>query len=101
LLVKSDGSAYLFYGALPQSQEIKPNTFDIDDLFGDLQEKLNPVLPAENRPLGADYGMVQIGFQDGSEKDYLIYDGAFAAPRAGHGVHPAASDGGTIYASTT
>jgi hypothetical protein len=78
LLVKRDGSAYLFYGALPQHQEIKPNTFDIDDLFNDLQGKLNPVLPTENRPLGAAVGMVQIRFQDGSEKDYLIYDGAFA-----------------------
>jgi hypothetical protein len=78
LLVKREGRAYLFYGALPQRQEIEPNTFDIDDLFNELQERLNPVLPAENRPLGEPYGMVQIRFQDGSEKDYLIYDGDFA-----------------------
>jgi len=47
-------------------------------LFDDLQEKLNPVLPAESRPLGAAYGMVQFRFQDGSQKDYLIYDGDYA-----------------------
>jgi hypothetical protein len=78
LLVKRDREARLFYGALPQSQKIEPGTFDIDDLFNDLQDKLNPVLPAENRPLGAACGMVQFRFQDGSEKDYLIYDAVFA-----------------------
>jgi hypothetical protein len=78
LLVKRDGRAYLFYGELPQHQEIEPGTFDIDDLFIDLQGKLNPVLPAENRPLGAAVGMVQFRFQDGSQKDYLIYDADFA-----------------------
>ena len=67
-----------FDGVLPTYQTVKDGTFDIDELFQQLQTRLHEVLPAENRPLGQPYGIVTLDFSDGSEQDYLIYDQAFA-----------------------
>lgn len=78
LLIQRDGEARLFYGALPQSQIVKPGTFDIDEIAAELQPRLSKVVPAEERPLGQPYGLVTLEFTDGSRQDYLIYDGAFA-----------------------
>jgi hypothetical protein len=78
LLVQRDGETRLFYGALPADRAVKSNTFNIDDLFGQLQPRLHDNVSAENRPIGQPYGMATIEFSDGSEQDYLIYDEKFA-----------------------
>lgn len=78
LLVQRDGETRLFYGALPNHRTVQSNTFNIDDLFQQLQPRLHDNVPAENRPLGQPYGMATIEFSDGSEQDYLIYDKPFA-----------------------
>jgi hypothetical protein len=78
LLVQRDDEARLFYGALPASRSIPESTFDIDEIFDQLQPRLHKVVPAENRPLGQDYGIASIRFNDGSSKDYLIYDENYA-----------------------
>lgn len=77
LLVKSDGTAFLFYASLPQHEEVRPNTFELAKLFNDLQDKIHPNAPMEERPVHAAYGMVTFRFSDGCEEDYLIYDGDF------------------------
>ena len=79
LLVQRDGETRLFYGALPTHRAVKSDTFNIDDLFRQLQPRLHDNVSAENRPIGQPYGMVTIEFNDGSGQDYLIYDEAFAA----------------------
>lgn len=78
LHVNNDGTAYLFYGALPQHEVVRPDTFELDNLFNDLQDKIHPNAPLEERPAGQAYGMVTFRFSDGREEDYLIYDGDFA-----------------------
>ena len=78
LLVQRDGETRLFYGALPAHRAVQSNTFDIDDLFQQLQPRLHDNVPAENRPIAEPYGMAIIEFSDGSEQDYLIYDETFA-----------------------
>ena len=47
LLVNRDGTAYLFYGALPQHEVVRPNTFELDELFSELQDKIHPNAPME------------------------------------------------------
>lgn len=78
LLVQRDGETRLFYGELPAYQAVKKGVFDIDEVFKHLQTRLHNVAPAEDRPIGRPYGMVTLGFKDGSKQDYLIYDGVFA-----------------------
>jgi len=78
LLVQRDDKVRLFYGELPTSRAIQNSIFNIDDLFQQLQPRLHDVVSAENRPIGQPYGMATIEFSDGSEQDYLIYDGTFA-----------------------
>jgi len=78
LHVERDGDARLFYGALPQSQGIDDDTFDIDTLYEELQTRIHEVVPAENRPLNQPFGSVAFGYTDGSSEEYLIYDGDYA-----------------------
>ena len=78
LHVQRDGDTHLFYGASPTNRPVQRNTFDIDDLFQQLQSRLHDNVPAENRPIGQPYGMVTIEFSDSSKRDYLIYDENFA-----------------------
>lgn len=78
LLIRRDGEALLFYGALPESQIVKPGLFEIDEIADELQPRLSKVVPAEERPLDQPYGMVTLQFTNGSQQDYFIYDGAFA-----------------------
>jgi len=79
LLVQRDGEAHLFYGALPSSPVLAAGTLDIDTLFAQVQPKLHPVVPTEEQP----FGMVTISFTGGGSRDYLIYDGDFAATLLG------------------
>jgi hypothetical protein len=75
LLVQRNGESFLFYGALPQYQKIKNNTFDIDELYKQLQERLRDNVPREQWPNPKSRaGMVQIRFQDKHKRDYLIFD---------------------------
>jgi len=78
LLVQRDGDTRLYYGELPAYKVVKNSTFDIDELFNQLQTRIHKVVPAEERPTGQPYGMVTFGFYDGSARDYLIYDKSFA-----------------------
>lgn len=78
LFVGRDDETQLFYGALPTHRTVQDNTFNIDDLFQQLQPRLRDNVLAENHPLGRPYGMATIEFSDGSEQDYLIYDETFA-----------------------
>lgn len=64
LLVRRDGETHLFYGTLPASRIIAGDTFDIDELYDDLQNRIHKMVPAEKRPLGQPSGMVTIGFID-------------------------------------
>jgi hypothetical protein len=75
LVVWKDGTASLFYGALPQSEIIKSGTFNIEELYKQLQPRLHRNLPREDWPNpNSTRGMVQLKFKDKSEKDYLIFD---------------------------
>jgi hypothetical protein len=78
LLVQRDGDTRLYYGELPAYKAVKNGTFDIDELFNQLQTRIHKVVPAEERPTGQPYGMVTFGFSDGSTRDHLIYDEPFA-----------------------
>lgn len=78
LHVWREGDAKLLYGALPASLTIPNHIFDIDDLYQQLEPRLQDVASAENRPIGQPYGMATIELSDGSERDYLIYDEVFA-----------------------
>ena len=75
LLVQRDGKASLFYGALPQQQIVRKGTFDIDDLYKQLEGRLHDNVPREKWPNPkSTFGMVKIRFRDGRLKDYLIFD---------------------------
>lgn len=75
LLVQRSGESFLSYGALPQRQTIKNGTFDIDELYGQLRERLHENIPREKWPNPkSKAGMVKIRFKDKGEKDYLIFD---------------------------
>jgi hypothetical protein len=78
LLVQRDRDARLFYAALPTARIVRQGTFDIDELYQQLQPRLHENMPAENRPIEQPYGVANLEFADGSERNYLIYDEAFA-----------------------
>ena len=74
LLVRASGETMLFYGAL-MGKSIKPGIFTVDELYNKLKGRLHKNAPTETwpNPLST-AGMVQIGFSDGTQKDYLIFD---------------------------
>ena len=75
LLVQKNGDAFLFYGALPQSQKIKNSVFDIDELYTQLQPRLHDNVPREKWPNPTSKsGMVTITFDNNEQRDYLIFD---------------------------
>ncbi len=78
LLVWRGGEARLFYAELPNSLVIKSGVFDIDELYGQLQNRIHDKEPAEDRSAGQPFGMVTFSYRDGSSKDYFTYDGEFA-----------------------
>ncbi len=77
LLVRREGNARLFYGALPQSLTVREGTFDINRLMTDLRPRLQEVVTG-NRVAGRPFGTASLTFEDGSARDYFLYDGAFA-----------------------
>ncbi len=77
LLVRREGNARLFYGALPQSLTIREGTFDIDRLMTDLRSRLQEVVTGD-RMAGRPFGTVSLTFENGSARDYFLYDGEFA-----------------------
>jgi hypothetical protein len=75
LIVQKDGQAFLAYGALPQLRKVKKGTFDIDDLYAHVQARLHDNVPREKWPNPRSrFGMVQITWKTGAEKEYLIFD---------------------------
>lgn len=75
LLVRRNGEALLFYGALAQHQKIKNSTFDVDELYKQLQTRLHDNVPREEWPNPkSKAGMVTINFNNKAKKDYLIFD---------------------------
>jgi len=73
--VNSTGEAYLYYGARPQSQTIKTNTFSADGLYLIFKQHLHPNVPREEWPNPkSQSGMVTIRYSDGTQEDYLIFD---------------------------
>jgi hypothetical protein len=79
LLVRSDGEAFLYYGALPSFQRVRSGTFDVEILYGQLETRLNDNVPREEwSDPGATAGMVIITFKDQSAQNYLIFDRHFA-----------------------
>ena len=75
LLVRRNGEALLFYCALPQHQKVKNSTFDIDELYKQLQTRLHDNVPREEWPNPkSKAGMVTIDFDNKAKKDYLIFD---------------------------
>ena len=74
LLVRANGEATLFYGALV-GKAVKPGTFTVDGLYNQFKDRLHKNVPREMWPNPrAIAGMVQIRFVDGTQKDYLIFD---------------------------
>lgn len=75
LVVWKNGDATLFYGALARHRTVARGTFDIDELHERLRPKLHPNAPREEWPdPTSEAGMVQLGFEDGTEESYLIFD---------------------------
>jgi hypothetical protein len=75
LIVQRDGQAFLAYGALPQLRKVKKGTFDIDDLYAQVKERLHDNLPREQWPNPRSrFGMVQVFWKTGMQKEYLIFD---------------------------
>ncbi len=75
LLVQKNGDAFLFYGALPQSQKVKNSVFNIDELYTQLQPRLHDNVPREKWPNpNSKSGMVTITFDNNEQRDYLIFD---------------------------
>lgn len=74
LSVWKNGEATLSYGAL-FGKEIRNGTFHTEDLYKQLQPRLHRNTPRENWPdPKAEHGMVQVRFEDGKERDYLIFN---------------------------
>jgi hypothetical protein len=61
LVVQREGDARLGYGAM-LGNPVRGDAFDIDQIFDDLQESLQPVEPAGNRPFDQPYGMVTFSY---------------------------------------
>lgn len=78
LLVQRHGESRLFYAAAPTARTIKPGTFDIDTLARQLTPRLHEITSSEARPPQQPYGIVTLGFQDGTKKEYRFTDAAFA-----------------------
>lgn len=77
LLVRRNGDAFLFYGAVPQSQKVKNGVFDIDELYKQLRTRLHNKVPREKWPNpDSRAGMVTVQFDSTAKKDYLIFDEA-------------------------
>jgi hypothetical protein len=68
----------LSYGALFPVPVLDNGRFDIDELFQQLQPRLEEVVPGDEIPVGREYGMTMLSFSDGTGEDYLFYDAALA-----------------------
>lgn len=75
LLVQRNGDAFLFYGALPQHEKINNGTFNIDELYKQLRDRLHDNEPREDwiNPK-SEAGIVTIIFTNKTKKSYLIFD---------------------------
>lgn len=78
LLIRRDGETQLFYGALPESQRIAEDLFDIDLLFEQLQSRIEREPSSGGVLESLSYGMVTYGYRDGSSEDFFISDGDYA-----------------------
>lgn len=78
LRVGRDEASRLTYGELPEGLFIDRDVFDIDELHEQLQGKLRDVVPSDEIPAGQTFGTVTLGYVDGSQENYFIYDGEFA-----------------------
>ncbi len=75
LRVCYNGEAYLFYGALPRYQRVRNHTFDMAELYRQVQDKLYDNAPRQTWPQPkATAGMVTINFDDKPSESYLIFD---------------------------
>ncbi|MCJ8311624.1 MAG: hypothetical protein HRU38_02820 [Saccharospirillaceae bacterium] len=73
--LKHSGEIYLFYGASPKRKKIKSGLFSINEIYGQIKDKLEPNLTKEQRSQpNAIYGMVSVGYCNGSENTYLVTD---------------------------
>ena len=75
LHVERSGQTRLAYSSLPRFQEVKANTFNLDDLYQQLSPRLHKNVPREEWPDPKSVaGMVTIVYKDKTEKVYLIFD---------------------------
>lgn len=75
LVVWKSGDAALFYGALARHRTVARGAFDVDEFHERLRPRLHPNAPREEWPdPTSEAGMVQLGFEDGTEESYLIFD---------------------------
>jgi hypothetical protein len=75
LIVQKDGAAFPAYGALPQMRPFKKGTFDIDDIYAQVQARSHDNVPREKWPNPRSrFGMVQITGKAGTEKEHRIFD---------------------------
>jgi hypothetical protein len=77
LVIRREGSTRLFYAELPESLLVREGAFDIDRLMDDLRPRLQDVVTGD-RVAGRPFGTVSLTFEDGSARDYFLYDSAFA-----------------------
>ena len=74
LRIWESGEARLYYGARPQSKNIRKRMFNIESLYEQLVPRLYPNVPRENWPNpNARYGMVQVQFKGEGAITYLIF----------------------------
>ena len=73
--VKQTGEAYLYYGAKPSAQIITKGTFSVAELYDTFKPFLHQNLPREQWPdPQSQAGLVTVGYINGEEEDYLIFD---------------------------
>ncbi len=75
LYVERSGQSRLTYGALPQFQQLKTGTFNIDDLYQHLLPRLHENTPKEEWPNPkSEAGTVTIIYSNDARKIYLLLD---------------------------
>ena len=83
LMLRADGEAVLYYGALPQSQTVENGIFDLEQILEQLKPKLCPNTPREewDNP-NSTAGMVTIRYAGSRSEDvFLIFDQSRFAER--------------------
>jgi hypothetical protein len=77
LLIRRGGEARLAYAELPDSLLVQYSIFNFDALMDQLQPRLYEVVTGD-RVAGRPFGTATLDYQNGSTRDYFMYDSEFA-----------------------